>query len=272
MNTFFSRLMTLGVVTLAGLGVTGSAAANPFQIATDGSGLASAQLLSSFDLGGHGFVFQYMDPTSGLPMFQENGAFRIVASDGVSPIGTNDLTLTYALWGTADPLSGLISLIGGGFDLYSDSSFDFGTSTGIYGADDGTHVASFLVTGGSGDPMGTHLVSMSAQLVAGSLLPGYLFTADHRDMSQLASVTLDASFVDNVATPDATAVEELVCEQAGLAALGCQGTAYANQIPYYFLVEDSASVTLNAVPVPGSLCLGALGLAMLGMHRRRMPG
>ena len=272
MTTLFNRLMTLGVVALTGLGLAAPATATPFQIATDGSGLAGAQTRSGFDLGGNGFVFQYLDPVSGQPMFQENGVFRITAADGVSPIGTNDLTLTYTLWGMADPLSGLITFAGGSIDLYSDSAFDYGSTTGIYGADDGTHVASFQVTGGTGDPMGTHQVNMSAQLVSGSLLPGYLFSLNGQDMSLMGSVTLDATFVDNVAAPDATTVDELVCEQAGLPGLGCLGTPYANQIPYYFLVADSATVTLNAVPVPGSLCLGALGAVMLGMHRRRMPG
>jgi hypothetical protein len=175
--------------------LNGIAHAQPerFIINTSGGGSAGAPLVSSLGLEGVGFIRFGPDPVDPMRyVFFENGVYRVTQADGLTAFGGNDFTVVYSTYGGGQfgvPLS--LGFAGGDIDLYSDANFDFGSTDGVYGANNGAHVAHFRITAGgddfsaSGAPaaMGTETAWLKA--MADFIAPGFLFGLDGRDLSLL---------------------------------------------------------------------------------------
>lgn len=266
----------IAVTPLALLALFGASAAQAgiVKFNAAGTGLSEAiAATSAINAHGSGFVVVQPDQTNPSSLvFSETGAYQLTQADGVSPIGANDITLTYSVMGSVNPLTGAISFSGGAFSLYSDTTWNFGSTSSdpgvVFGANDGTLIASFLVSSGGGTANGS--VNMTGTAVGGSVLPGYFFSALGDDLS----LSSDLQFVVDIGniidpSPSSTVISELVCKAAGFPGPGCNGSDYANT-PYYFVVKDGASATLSTtIPEPGSAALLFAGVAGLGFFGRR---
>lgn len=241
-----------------------------------GTGWSGASFVSSLNVAGAGFVEQALSwPALGIA-FQEHGAYQVVGDTG-----SHELTVTYQVTGT-------IGLLGSGFsggviDLYSDSALDFGSTNGIYGADNGTRIASFTVVGGQIDPIGRR-VGVQAQLTAGSMASGYFFDLAGNDLAGRDGLTLSLGVLSTIVDPAGTnIVPEIVCQQAGFTGAGCNGQAYRPSFLNlrYATVQDVGVATLDvpvltqpvtAVPEPASALMMLAGLLGLAARQRFWKG
>lgn len=241
-----------------------------------GDGWVGASPVSSaVDVQGSGFVLAQPNPTDPASfVFSEFGAYRLTKADQVSQFGSRDLTLTYSVSGLLDPATGGLLFTAGAFNLYADSNANFGATSNnpfvVFGANDGELIASFSIGSGGGTAYGQ--VQMIGQAIAGSVRPGYFFSAAGEDLSVSGNLefVVDIGNVIDLA-PSVTVVSEIVCKASGFPGPGCNGSEYANT-PYYFVVKDGGLATLStssAVPEPGSLALTLFGLTGVGAFSRR---
>lgn len=242
-------------------------AAPVWQVNPGGTGPGGAVAVQALNVGGAGFVQIIPDAANPTAFtFIEHGAYQALQADGVTPFGSRDLTITYAVSGSGsflDPAA--LRFNAGSIRLFSDSVFDFGSAAGHYGADNGTALARFDVIGGGVNASG--LVNVSAALVGGSLLPGYLFAADGSDLAGTSGVLMNLGVFNQPTQPDGLFVSEIICGLAAYTGPGCDGTPYANS-PLAFAVRDGGFVGIT-VPEPGSLGISLAGLGLLGFARRR---
>lgn len=266
------------VLAVSALAVASSASAASVSFNTVGDGIAGAVAITApIGVQGSGFVLARTDQATGQMLFSEVGAYRMTGSDGSSPIGAHDISLAYFVNGLINPLTGGLSFTDGGFNLYSDANFNFGSASSdpaiIFGANDGERIASFVISGGAGSPGGSvHLVG---QAIPASIHPGYFFSASGEDLSSSNNLqfTVDIGNVIDLA-PSATVVSEIVCKAFAFPGPGCNGMDYANT-PYYFVVTDGGFATLSSadrpgtVPEPGSAALALFGLVGVGFGRVR---
>ena len=250
------------------------AQASVLQFNPSGTGPNSATAVTSaIDVHGSGFVMSQQDPTNPLHfIFSEQGAYQLTAADGVSPIGARDITLTYSVTGTINPMTGALSFSNGAFNLYSDVAMNFGTGNirpdVVFGASDGALIASFLISAGSGFASGS--VHMQGRAATGSILPGYFFSDIGEDLSQSGDLQFAVDIHNQIDwAPSATVVSELVCKASAFPGPGCNGMDYVNT-PYYFVVSDGGEVALfTALPEPAGAVLVFAGLVGVGLVSRR---
>ena len=268
-------------VVFAGSALAAASFANaaPVSFNTVGDGFAGAAAINApVNVQGSGFVLVRPDQATGQLLFSEAGAYRLTGSDDISPIGPHDISLVYSVSGLIDLSTGRLSFSDGGFSLYSDANFNFGTASNdpaiIFGANDGEQIASFRINGGAGVPGGS--VHMEGQSLPGSIRPGYFFSATGDDLS-LGNSFQFAIDIGNVTdpSPSATVVSEIICKAMPYPVPGCDGTEFANS-PYFFLVKDGGQATLSTadglggtVPEPGSAALALFGLVGVGFGRKR---
>lgn len=250
-------LCALGIA----FGVQVAQAAPAWQINTNGTGLAGATPIATVaEVSGVGFVQLVPNLATGQISFIENGAYQLQQSAS----GGQDITVIYSVAGNLD--NGLIpTFTSGSISLFADSNSDFGTAAGIYGANNGTPLASFSVTGGG--LISANEVALQASLDAGSLLSGYLFDSNGKDMTDAALVTLKLVVKNQVANPDDLEVAEIICGLSAFPGPGCNGMPFFNADPFFF-VKDGGYVSLSAVPEPGSMALFVAALGGLSVVRR----
>lgn len=238
-------------------------AAPGWQINTSGQGLAGATAVSEVQVGGVGFV-QILPSSQTDFSFIEQGAYRLAMP------GTQEITVTYSVIGSgifANPFA--LHFDSGSINLFADPNFDFATDAYTYGADNGTFLGSFSIF--DGGVTNTGMVKLGARLDIGSLLSGYFFDADGKDLANTGNILMQLGVFNETTTPDALLVSEIVCGLAGYPGAGCDGTPYANS-PFAFTVRDGGTMTLSRVPEPGTIGLLMAGLGLIPLlGRRRRP-
>ena len=270
----FVRSTAVAAAMLAAVSTASVARAESVSLNPDGTGAAGLPATGNaapIDGHGSGFVIVQPDPTSATQArFFETGAYELTQPDGVSRLGTHDVTLTYSVFGSIDLLSGQLSFSSGIVNIYSDSQFNFGSispaSPIIYGANDGAPIASFSISAGGGLASGA--VSLQADAIVGTILPGYFYTASGIDVIATQQLHLTVQIGNSIdMAPSNAVVAEIVCKAAAFPGPGCAGGSYANT-PYYFVVSDHAQATLSAVPEPSSGATALAGIALIGAIAR----
>jgi hypothetical protein len=269
MSLLSRTAVRLGATTLLLAGASQAHALSGWYFNPTGGGFADAAAMSAFDVGGYGFIEQSLS-WSGI-QFEEHGAYQW------QPATTQaaDITVTYEIAGTIG--LGGTSFTSSLISLYSDTQFDFGSTNGIFGADNGQLIAQFEVDAGSLSliPLGA---SLQASLVGGSMASGYFFDAQGNDLAGASGIGLELAVASQFIYPrGGNIVPEIACEYAGFTGYGCNGQRYwPSFVLAYATVQDAgvARLTYNegvpvvAVPEPASALMMLAGLLGIGFMRR----
>ena len=276
-----TRLTLLTAITALAALSQPAQASTGWYLNTAGTGWSDASFVSSLNVAGAGFIQQKFSLAALGFNFTESGAYQVLNNTGSAPFGSHDLTVSYDVTGSVGLLGSGFS--GGVINLYSDSVFDFGSTNGLYGANNGTHIASFTVVGGVVDPI-SRQAGLQANLVSGSLASGYFFDLAGNDLSGRDSLSLSLGVQSTVINPSGThIVAEIACEQAGFTGAGCNGRPYRASFLNlgWSTVQDVGVATLNysaltqqvtAVPEPTTALMMLTGLLGLAARQRFKKG
>lgn len=199
--------------------------------------------------------------------FDNVGVVKAIGHDGGLdlPVGWQ-LTGIYSFNGNGE-LGADLTFTGGQFDLYVNNSGDWGDMTkGVYGSNNGTHIASFDLDLGSGtlQPSGLPNGDISISYTSSFLAADYFFYADGTtDMASNGVMSYTTTNASHITNPVPALAEELL----GFA--GYVGDP-ANAPPDDFFLSSGGQFRINPVPVPPALFLLGSGLAALfGIRRKK---
>lgn len=274
----------LGIAAVAGtFGLPASASAQTFldnwylDINKDGDKVQVSQYL---DFVGASYIKTTTNPGDPSSFtFTDNGFFVVQGHDGGAsiqegaPATWSEMTAMFTGATGSGTFGGPIDFDpGANLKLYSDSNFNYSSTDGVFGANDGTLIGEFELVDGSGivDPNGVPNGQLTLIFKALSLTAGYWFAPDgSTDLSTLVPggllfgfVTTNASYNSN---PSATLNSEMA-ELLGVA------SPLINTPPQGFFIANNGQYRLDpvqGVPEPGVLALFGLGMLGLGLNRSR---
>ncbi|MDB5748011.1 MAG: hypothetical protein JWP72_2859, partial [Massilia sp.] len=198
---FMKKLACAAAVAMSFTGAAGAAEVlTDWRFNPNGGGFAAAQEIQEYlDVNGQSFI--QLTPTGERSFnFVEHAVFNIVQADGDGRLfpmtyAGGNISALFEGFGTGTrgtgTTNGSFSFDGGSIRIYQNpTNFQYGTTTGVYGADQGKLIASFDVLAGgggevdaSGSPVANGQVSVFARADAGDLAPGYFFRGNGDDLS-----------------------------------------------------------------------------------------
>lgn len=274
MNRKHVTLPHIARAAIAGGAIFAHAAfASPVLLNTEGTGVANATNLANGVLISNSFIVQTRDPVTGGVSFDEYGAYRLTQPNLSTDFGNHQITALFKLSGYATSAT-TKAVVGGAIQLYEDAAFDFGTFSAdpsvIFGANNGTQIASFAVRAGGTlvqQAGGWFTGSLTADSVAGSIRNGYFFSAG-QDVGTIGAMQLN---INTVAIPDLApslpVLYELAGEYAQFTGNSCRPDATG--LWNCLTVTDTSMLSVTAVPEPASASLLLAGLAAMGAVVRR---
>lgn len=245
-----------------------------------GGGQDSAQLINEYvDVNGTSFV-QLEQADTGASSFRQHGVYTVRQADSNGRLFPVDyaggyITLTFESFGTilAD---GAWRYDGGTLRMYQNPQDQYGTSDGIYGANLGQQIARFALLGGTtrladaqGRPLSNSQTRINFRSGMGMVEEGYFFDEAGQDLAHASDFGFDIALASTWTPPQDMLTEELICQFAGFAGAGCNGSDFDPYAPGRFLLSHNGIVKLIAVPEPGSLALFGIACLGAGMVRRR---
>ena len=241
---------------------------NDWYLDIDGAGGMDAEQVSEFiDITGPAYIQNtFVDEDTFT--FEEEAAFVSNSHDGGGLwdfVPEWELTGYFTGTGTGT-LDGDLSFDKGGIlEIYADSTPNFGSDAdaSIYGANDGTKIATFSLLSGDGtvNAEGVPNGQITVTLEALDMAAGYFLNSDMEDLSLIDPIqwvlgfsTTNASFVDEPS--------DAVNSEFGVG---------ANEPPFDLVVSTNGQYRLAVVPEPSTFLLlggGLVGLGILGYRRK----
>ena len=279
MNFFKKLFCAASVVVAMASGASAATVMNDWVFNPAGTGFAAGKNINEYlDITGNAFI--NLSPTSATTFnFTEHAVFRSPYGDnGTTGFFTNPFVSATFVGSGSGTFNGSFTFNAGGLiKIYSNPIDQFGSAAGVYGADQGTLIATFVTEAGgggqvdgTGDPTGNGEITVLAKATTGMILPGYFFNGAGDDLAFADLMSFAFSNANTMQQVPSTLVNEVACQFAGFAGPGCNGNPYTNVPGDHFFVSNNGQFKIAAeVPEPGSLALFGLALLAAGVVSRK---